>query len=177
MGAVGHEESCGIRPQWRLSFVSNKKAGLLDTHQKRCRRKVLLCSPTWTRTKDLAVNSRSLYQLSYRGMWLCSALNWYLSSPCQTCISDRFELAAASKIRQLPICEEAKDSDTDHWFQAQMLSDLSVVEIRSTQRCSNRNLPRAGAADLRKTRWTSRSTTQRTRALEHFVQENGLADS
>ena len=26
-----------------------------------------LNSPTWTRTKDLAVNSRSLYQLSYRG--------------------------------------------------------------------------------------------------------------
>ena len=134
-------------------------------------------SPTWARTKDLAVNSRSLYQLSYRGMWFCSALNSWLTCPCQTCISERFELAAASKIRQLPICEEAKDSDTDHWFQAQMLSDLRTVEIRSTQRCSNRNSSPAGAPDLRKIRWSTRSTTQRTRALEHFVQENGLADS
>ena len=29
---------------------------------------VLESSPNWTRTNDLAVNSRSLYQLSYRGL-------------------------------------------------------------------------------------------------------------
>ncbi len=26
-------------------------------------------SPTWTRTRDHSINSRMLYQLSYRGMW------------------------------------------------------------------------------------------------------------
>ena len=26
-------------------------------------------SPTWTRTRDNSINSRMLYQLSYRGMW------------------------------------------------------------------------------------------------------------
>ncbi len=30
--------------------------------------KIFLNSPSWARTSDLAVNSRSLYQLSYRGI-------------------------------------------------------------------------------------------------------------
>ena len=30
-------------------------------------------SPTWTRTRNLAVNSRSLYQLSYRGISIVKA--------------------------------------------------------------------------------------------------------
>jgi hypothetical protein len=79
------------KPPWHHCNVTNplKSCGLATRTKKRralsCSafrvnqwvaetRSQLKGSPTWTRTKDLAVNSRSLYQLSYRGMWLCSTL-------------------------------------------------------------------------------------------------------
>ena len=42
---------------WELYDKSLRKRRLLSYN-----------SPNWTRTNDLAVNSRSLYQLSYRGL-------------------------------------------------------------------------------------------------------------
>jgi hypothetical protein len=43
----------------------------------------LLCSgsPTWTRTRDLRINSPSLYQLSYQGI---EAVYYIGISPCGT---------------------------------------------------------------------------------------------
>lgn len=43
-------------------------------------------SPTWTRTRDHSINSRMLYQLSYRGMWPPYSRGWRqgkaIFSPC-----------------------------------------------------------------------------------------------
>ena len=50
-------------------------------------------SPGWTRTSNLAVNSRSLYQLSYRGLSCQTGKDTHLSSSVKAFESLRIALA------------------------------------------------------------------------------------
>ena len=49
------------------------------------RMNLMFGSPTWTRTRDLRINSPSLYRLSYQGtVWLMMRMNLMFGSPTWT---------------------------------------------------------------------------------------------